>query len=131
MRLAGRFTTLAILVAAAATAACFLPVPQLRAQQQQVLAPTQSETKANEILQQAIAALGGDAYLHVQDLTCTGRMTSFDHSGDLSGLENFISYSKPPDKTRQENMPKRNIINVFDGDKGWELDRGGVSEAPV
>jgi hypothetical protein len=112
-----------------ASAVCLLALSQVRAQQQ-VLLPEQSEAKAKQVLQQAITALGGDAYLNVQDVSCTGRMTSFDHSGDLSGLEDFISYTKPPDKTRQENTPKRNIINVFNGDKGWELDRGGVTEAP-
>ena len=124
-----RVKLFAAVLAFVALPACFIVLSQARAQQQ-VLLPDQSEAKAKQILQQAIAALGGDAYLNVQDVTCTGRMTSFDHSGDLSGLENFISYSKPPDKTRQENTPKRNIINVFSGDKGWELDRGGVTEAP-
>jgi hypothetical protein len=110
---------------------CCLAFSQAPARaQSQVLLPDQSEAKAKQVLQQAIAALGGDAYLNVQDVTCTGRMTAFDHSGELNGLQDFIAYTKPPDKTRQENLPKRNIINIFDGDKGWELDRGGVSEAP-
>ena len=34
-----------------------------------------------------------------------------------------------PDKDRSENLPKRNIIEVKNGDKGWVLDRGGVSDA--
>src|SRR3984957_16761655 len=117
---------LLIYAAILAASVCLVELSEVRAQQQ-VLLPEQSEAKAKQVLQQAINALGGDAYLNVQDVTCTGRMTSFDHSGDLSGLQDFISYSKPPDKTRQENTPKRNIINVFSGDKGWELDRGGVS----
>lgn len=125
-----RVTKCVVLVAILAVSACFPAASQAGAQNQEVLAPTQSEAKATQILQAAITALGGDAYLNVQDVTCTGRMTSFDHSGDLAGLENFITYSKPSEKTRQENLPKRNIINVFNGDKGWELDRGGVTEAP-
>jgi len=125
MRVERRRAVVAFLV----VSACLLALSQVRAQQQ-VLLPDQSEAKAKQVLQQAITALGGDAYLNVQDVTCTGRMTAFDHSGDLSGLEDFISYSKPPNKTRQENLPKRNIINVFNGDAGWELDRGGVTEAP-
>jgi hypothetical protein len=125
-----RMTKWTVLTTTFAMSACFLATPQARAQNQEVLPPSQSEQRAGQILHQAIAALGGDAYLNVRDVTCTGRMTAFDHAGEISALEDFITYSKPPFKTRQENMPKRNIINVFDGDKGWELDRGGVSEAP-
>jgi len=63
-------------------------------------------------------------------VTCTGRLSSFDHSGDVTGFGKFIDYTQPPDKERQENLPKRNIIQVMNGDKGWVLDRGGVSPAP-
>ncbi len=101
------------------------------AQDQDVLLPDQSAAKAKLILQQAVDALGGPAYLNVHDVTCTGRLSQFGHSGDLNGFETFIDYAQPPLKDRTENLPKRNIINVNDGDKGWTLDRGGVSEATI
>ena len=109
--------------------ACLAISPRALAQDE-VLMPEQSAAKAKQFLQQAIDALGGPAYLNVHDVTCTGRMSQFDHSGELSGFDNFIDYAQPPDKDRTENLPKRNIIYVFNGDKGWDLDRGGVSEAP-
>ena len=80
-----------------------------------MLLPEQSAAKAKQVLQQATAALGGDAYLNVQDVTCTGRMTSFDHSGDLSDASKILSLAPSlPIRLRQENTPKRNIINVFE-----------------
>jgi len=100
------------------------------AQDDQFLMPEQSEAKARELVKLAVEALGGSAYLNVHDATCTGRLGSFDHSGELTGFGKFIDYAEPPDKERQENLPKRNIISVYNGDKGWDLDRGGVSEAP-
>jgi hypothetical protein len=100
------------------------------AQDDQFLLPEQSTAKANQLLQQAIEALGGNAYLNTKDITCTGKLSGFDHSGSLTGYETFIDYQQPPFKERQENLPKRNIISIFNGDKGWDLDRGGVSEAP-
>ena len=100
------------------------------AQDDQFLMPEQSAAKAKQILEQAIEALGGSAYLNVHDVTCTGRLGQFDHSGAVTGFGKFIDYTQPPFKDRQENLPKRNIIQVFNGDKGWELDRGGVSDAP-
>jgi hypothetical protein len=105
--------------------------PRTGAQDQDVLLPEQSAAKAKVILQQAVDALGGPAYLNVHDVTCTGRLSQFGHSGDLNGFETFIDYAQPPLKDRTENLPKRNIINVSNGDKGWTLDRGGVSEATV
>ncbi len=101
-----------------------------RAQDTAVLMPEQSAAKAKELIQQAVEALGGNAYLGVHDVTCTGRLSQFGHSGELNGYEKFIDYAKPPDKDRTENLPKRNLIDVFSGKEGWILDRGGVQEAP-
>jgi hypothetical protein len=100
------------------------------AQDDQFLMPEQSAAKAKQILQETIAALGGNTYLNVHNSTCTGRIGQFDHAGEVTGFGHFIDYEVPPDKERQENLPKRNIIEVYNGDKGWDLDRGGVSEAP-
>jgi hypothetical protein len=36
-----------------------------------------------------------------------------------------------PDKERVEYGPKANIIDTYTSDKGWTLDRGGVSDAPA
>jgi hypothetical protein len=107
-----------------------LSIPPARAQEQtEVLMPEQSAAKAKDLIQKAVEALGGSEYLAVRDATCSGRIGSFGHSGDLMGYEKFIDYSKLPDKDRSENLPKRNIIEIKNGDKGWVLDRGGVSEA--
>jgi len=104
--------------------------PAARAQEQtEVLMPEQSAAKAKELIQKAVQALGGTDYLAVRDATCEGREGSFGHSGELMGYEKFIDYEKLPDKDRSENLPKRNIIEVKSGDKGWVLDRGGVSDA--
>jgi hypothetical protein len=91
--------------------------------------PAESAAKAKEILQQAVQGLGGTAYLNIRDVTCTGRLSQFGHSGELSGYESFVDYAVPPFKDRNENLPKRNIIAVMNGTKGWVLDRGGVSDA--
>ncbi len=105
-------------------------IPSARAQEQtEVLMPEQSAAKAKDLIQKAIQALGGTEYLAVRDATCSGRIGSFGHSGDMLGYEKFIDYTKLPDKDRNENLPKRNIIEIKNGDKGWVLDRGGVSDA--
>ena len=115
-----------VLVAIAA-----LATPLRTAAQEDVLTPDQSSAKAKQILQQAIAGLGGPAYLNVKDITVEAKLGQFDHSGQLRGYAKIIDIAIPPDKDRSENLPKRNIIEVRNGDKGWDLDRGGVSEATI
>ncbi len=120
----------AAMVALTLAGLSLLSIPPARAQEQtEVLMPEQSAAKAKDLIQKAVQALGGSDYLAVRDATCSGRIGSFGHSGDLMGYEKFIDYSKLPDKDRSENLPKRNIIEIKNGDKGWVLDRGGVSEA--
>lgn len=115
-----------IAVLCGATIALATPV---HAQDTSVMMPEQSTAKAKELLQAAIQGLGGDAYLNVRDVTCTYRQSQFGHSGELTGYGKLIEYDKPPDKDRTENSGKRNIIEVFNGDKGWLMDRGGVQDA--
>ena len=110
-------------------AAGLFVAPRAKAQGDENMLPAQSEAKAEQLIQEAITALGGPAYLNVHDATCTGHLSDFGHSGEMNGFEHFIDYTMPPFKDRQENLPKRNIINVFNGDKGWTLDRGGISDA--
>jgi hypothetical protein len=109
---------------------CLAGATSAVAQDDQFLMPEQSAAKARQILDQAVEAMGGNAYLNVHDVTCIGRIGQFDHAGDVTGFGKFIDYTQPPFKERQENLPKRNIIQVYNGDKGWDLDRGGVSDAP-
>jgi hypothetical protein len=111
--------------------AFFAVVSGSSAQESNVMMPAQSAAKAKEILQQAIEGLGGTAYLNVRDSTCSGRLSQFGHSGELSNFGHIIDYTipTPPFRDRTENLPKRNIIEVRNGDKGWDLDRGGVTEA--
>lgn len=126
MRLSARFR--ALLLVPMALLFC---LPLTLAQDAQVLMPEQSEAKAKQLLQQTIQAMGGDAYLNVRDMTCTGRISQFGHSGEMEGLEHFQDYVEPPDMSRTENLPQRNIIEVYNKDMGWTLDRGGVAEAPT
>jgi len=100
------------------------------AQDPNSMMPEESAAKAKQLIQAAVQALGGAAYLNVRDVTCTGRLSQFGHSGNLSGYAKFVDYAKPPDKDRTENLPQHNIITVMNGNKDWVLDRGGVSHAP-
>lgn len=125
MRINSRSFFCSVLLAAAAMAAPLCAF----AQSPQDMMPAESAAKAKEILQSAVQGLGGSAYLNIRDVTCIGRLSQFGHSGELNGFEHFEDFTVPPFKDRTENIPKRNIIQVMNNDKGWVLDRGGVSDA--
>jgi hypothetical protein len=109
----------------------FLSPTAGRAQNPDELMPAESTAKAKAILQQAIDALGGAAYLNLHNSECTGRYAQFQHSGDIGGYLQIREYREMPDKTRVEYDPKALIVNVYTGNQGWSLDRGGVSEVPA
>jgi len=112
-------------------AAAILALPAMSfGQSAATMLPAESEAKGRELLQKAIAALGGQAYLNVKDLYRTGRLAQFASNGELSGFVKFEDYVKLPDKNRTEYANKKNLMSVNNGDKGWELDRGGVIEQP-
>jgi len=127
----------------------FAAAPRAGAQVAETLMPEQSAAKAKHVLDQLVDALGGPGYLQVRDTDCTGRLAQFEHNGDLSGYTNFRDYWRLPDKNRTEyevkgakggilgvligSIPFKGgtIIELYNGDEGWTMDRGGVSEQPT
>ena len=101
------------------------------AQNAETLMPEASAAKAKQILQDLINALGGAAYLEIKESDCEGRLARFGHSGELTGYTNFKVYWRYPDKSRTDYAKKGVIINLYNGDHGWTLDRGGVTELPA
>jgi hypothetical protein len=101
------------------------------AQNPDTMLPEQNVAKARQILNQLIDALGGPAYLEVRERECDGRRAQFGHNGELTGFIDFKDFWRYPDKHRTDYSKKRNIIDMFNGNEGWTLDRGGVSEEPA
>jgi hypothetical protein len=114
----------------AAMAMVLLP-PRARAQNPDQIMPDVSAAKAKAILQQAIDGLGGAAYVNVHNSECTGRYAQFQHSGEIGGYLLIHEYREMPDKSRVEYDPKALIVDLYAGDKGWTLDRSGVSDVPA
>ena len=98
-------------------AAC---VSVVRAQNADELTPAAGAAKAKDVLEQAIAALGGPAYLNVRNSDCTGRYAQFEHSGELGGYILFRDYREMPDKNRMEYDPKATIVDLYVGQPGLD-----------
>jgi hypothetical protein len=107
----------------------------------------QNKAKARQLLSQAIQALGGGLYRDQNVSECDGRVAKFDRNGSVMGYSFIKSYWRFPDKNRTEyivkttkggffavlwgNLPVHggDLIQLFDGDRGWYMDKSGVSEA--
>src|SRR2546430_11136241 len=64
----------------------------------------QAQTKATQLIDQMIDALGGQTFLDVKDIHTTGRFFAFTR-GQLSGSDIFSDYIKLPDMERVEFGP--------------------------
>ena len=104
------------------------PVQPLHAQNPENMMPEERTAKGKQVLDQLIAALGGPTYLDIRESNCEGRLAQFGHSGELTGYTPFKVYWRFPDQNRTDFSKKGVIVNVYNGDHGWTLDRGGVSE---
>ena len=90
--------------------------------------PPQDENsqKARSLVNQAIQALGGPAYLNYQDMQQQGRTYIFFHGQPEGGGTQFWLFWKAPGKERVELTKKRNVICIHSGDKGYEITYKGT-----
>jgi hypothetical protein len=77
--------------------------------------------KARALLDQAIQALGGQAFLNVHDMQQQGRTYTFYHGRPTSNGVLFWRFVEYPDKERVEITPQRDVAALYVGDKGYEL----------
>jgi hypothetical protein len=91
----------------------------------------QNVIKAKALLDQAIQALGGQAYLDVQDVTQQGRTYSFHHGETTSTGVLFWRFVKFPDKERIEVTKQRDVAYVYNGDNAYEVTYKGTAAQDV
>ncbi len=87
-----------------------------------VLATDQENAhRARALLDQAIQTLGGQAYLGVRDMQQSGRAYSFFHGRPTSNGVLFWRFTQFPDKERIEITKERDIAQIYNGDKAYEV----------
>jgi len=82
--------------------------------------------QARVLLDQAIQALGGQAYLSIHDVEQEGRTYSFYHGRPTSNGVLFWRFVEYPDKERLEVTKQRDVAYVYSGDKGYEITYKGA-----
>src|ERR1700690_4219740 len=86
----------------------------------------QNAHKARALLDQMIQALGGQAYVNIRELAQEGRTYSFYHGEPNSLGIQFWRFYRYPDKDRVELTKKRDVVYVYNGDKGYEITYKGT-----
>jgi len=82
--------------------------------------------KIKALFENAIAAMGGEAFMNARDSISEGQLFVFNDRGESSGLIKFADYTRFPDKSRFEMGNKKNSleITIFDLEKneGWIIE---------
>src|ERR1043165_7574206 len=102
--------------------------PETSPPSQAIPVDQENARKARAVLDQAIQALGGAAYLNIQDLAQEGRGYSFHHGEPNSLGTMFWRFRKYPDKDRFELTKKRDVIELYVGERGYEVTYRGVHD---
>lgn len=83
--------------------------------------------KAYQVLNEMLRALGGGAWLSVQTMTSEGRAYSFYHGQPDSASILFWRFWQWPDKERIELTKQRDIVELYNGDKAYEITYKGTA----
>jgi hypothetical protein len=81
----------------------------------------QNARQARALIDQAIQALGGGAYLNIHDMQQQGRTYGFHHGRPTGAGSLFWRFVEYPDKERLEVTKERDVAYVYTGDKGFEV----------
>lgn len=83
--------------------------------------------KARSLLDQCIQAMGGQAWLNLQDMEQQGRSYVYAHGQPASLGTLFWRFWKYPDKERVELTKQRDVVFINNGDKGYEVTYKGTA----
>jgi hypothetical protein len=79
-----------------------------------------NQQKARAVINQMVAALGGQAYLNIQDIESEGRYGRF-YQGRSEGGTEFHRFWQWPDKERVEFTKQRDVAQLTVGDTIYEI----------
>jgi hypothetical protein len=87
----------------------------------------QSAQKARKLIDQMITALGGQAWLTYKTVEQQGRSYSFFQGKPTSAGTLFWRFYEYPDKERRELTKQRDVVYIYNGDKGYEKTYKGTA----
>jgi hypothetical protein len=125
-RVGAAVLTCALIFVATGTASLRARAPQNKAKPAAQISPA-----AQDLLNRAVQALGGSAFLDFKTLLTTGRAFSIS-DGVAAGFITYQSITEYPDKRRLSyGLGKsKGVTLINNGDQGWEIDQYGTIEQP-
>jgi hypothetical protein len=84
--------------------------------------------QARALLDQALQALGGQAFLNIRDMQQEGRTYSFYHGRPTGSGALFWRFVEYPNKERIEVTKERDVAYIYTSDKGYEVTFKGPRE---
>lgn len=89
-----------------------------------------NEQKGRAALAAMVQALGGDRWLTLKDETFNGRTSGFYQGQPTGGISDYLDYRRLPDQERIELGKKRDVLEFFLGNAGWEVTYRGKRALP-
>jgi hypothetical protein len=86
--------------------------------------------KGRAALDAMVQALGGDRWLNLQNSYIEGRTSGFYQGKPTGAIGDFFSWHVFPDKDRIELTKKRDVVDIFLGNEGWEITYRGKRALP-
>jgi hypothetical protein len=83
--------------------------------------------KAGQLLEQMVGALGGEAYLNLQNMEQNGRGYAFYHGEPTGAGTLFWRFWQSPDKERTELTKQRDVVTLITGAQGYEITYRGTT----
>lgn len=86
--------------------------------------------KAKTALDAMVKALGGDAWLNMQNREYQGRTAAFYHGKPSGATAEYWEYHAWPDHDRIEFTKHRDVVQIYTGRDGWEVIFSGKKPLP-
>jgi hypothetical protein len=86
--------------------------------------------QARTALDLMVKALGGDAWLHMQNREYIGRTAAFYKGRPSGATAEYWEYHAWPDTDRVEFTKHRDVVQIYTGREGWEIIYSGKKPLP-
>ena len=89
-----------------------------------------NEQKARTLLDLTIKALGGQAWLSIQNSYVEGRTSGFYQGKPTGAIMDFFTYRALPDQERTEMTKKHDVVQIYTENSCWEATYKGKKPLP-
>jgi len=89
-----------------------------------------NEQKGRAALAAMVRALGGERWLALRDSTMSGRVSGFYQGKPTGEINDYFDYRRYPDQERLEVGKKRDVVEFFLKNEGWEVTYRGKKALP-